>query len=53
MGISFRNIREFSNIKTSPNVSNNKFQYDPITDTGYYGVVDARIIYRSNHCSGT
>ena len=35
MGISFRNIREFSNIKTSPNVSNNKFQYDPITDTGY------------------
>ena len=51
MGISFRNIREFSNIKTSPNVSNNKFQYDPITDTGYYGVVDASELFTGQEIS--
>ena len=44
MGVTFRNIRELSNIKTSPNNSIIK-QYDPITDTGYYGAVDARIAH--------
>ena len=35
MGVTFRNIRELSNIKTSPNNSIIKLpeQYDPITDT--------------------
>ena len=50
MGITFRNIREFSNIKTRPN-SNNKFQYDPITDTGYYGAVDASELFTGQEIS--
>ena len=47
MGVTFRNIRELSNIKTSPNNSIIKLpeQYDPITDTGYYGAVDASELF--------
>ena len=52
MGITFRNIRELSNIKSSPN-GNNKLpeQYDPITDTGYYGAVDASELFTGQEIS--
>lgn len=53
MGITFRNIREFRNIKTSPNDSIIKLpeQYDPITDTGYYGAVDASELFTGQELS--
>lgn len=52
MGITFRNIREFSNIKTSP-TRNIKLpeQYDPNTDTGYYGAVDASELFTGQEIS--
>lgn len=52
MGITFRNIRELSNIKTSPN-SNIELpeQYDPNTDTGYYGAVNASELFTGQEIS--